>query len=74
LPVFPAFLSPLTVKMTIVNDDILSAAGAFGVEPGKKFRAELGAYANILYNKEELIKVTEGEPVAYPVQKSKAAC
>ena len=35
---------------------VLSAAGAFGVEPGKKFRPELGAYANISYKKDEIIK------------------
>ncbi len=45
-PEFSLFLSPLTSKNTIVNDDLLSDAGAFGVEPGKKFRSELGAYAN----------------------------
>ncbi len=55
-PQFSMFLSPLTSKNTIVNDDDLSAAGAFGVEPGKKFRAELGAYANIAYKKDEIVK------------------
>lgn len=55
-PQFSMFLSPLTSKNTIVNDDDLSAAGAFGVEPGKKFRAELGAYANIAYKKDEIMK------------------
>ena len=39
---FSLFLSPIGSKMTIVNDEDLSAAGAFGVEPGKKFRAEMG--------------------------------
>jgi len=55
-PNFSMFLSPLTSKNTIVIDDVLSAAGAFGVEPGKKFRPELGAYANISYKKDEIIK------------------
>jgi len=55
-PVFSVYLSPLTVKTTIVADDVLSAAGAFGVDPGKKFRAELGAYANLLFKKDEIIK------------------
>lgn len=55
-PVFSAFLSPLTSKNTIVNDEYLSSMGAFGVEPGKKFRSELGAYANLLLKKDELIK------------------
>lgn len=39
---FSLFLSPLGSKFTIVTDDVLSAAGAFGVDPGKKFRAEMG--------------------------------
>jgi len=55
-PDFSVFLSPLTSKNTIVLDDELSAMGAFGVEPGKKFRTELGAYANIAYKKDEIIK------------------
>lgn len=55
-PAFSMFLSPVTSKNTIVIDDALSAAGAFGVEPGKKFRPELGAYANIAYKKDDIIK------------------
>ena len=37
------FLSPATAKITIVNDDALSAAGQYGVDPGKKSKTELGA-------------------------------
>jgi len=55
-PVFTAFISPLTAKTTIVMDDDLSSAGAFGVEPGKSFRAEFGAYANIVFKKENIVK------------------
>ncbi len=55
-PEFSLFLSPLTSKNTFVNDDLLSAAGAFGVEPGKKFRSELGAYINAAYKKDEILK------------------
>lgn len=55
-PQFSVFLSPLTSKNTIVMDDQLSAMGAFGVDPGKKFRTELGAYANIAYKKDEIVK------------------
>lgn len=40
---FTLFASPLSGKFTFVADDELSALGAFGVDPGKKFRAELGA-------------------------------
>jgi hypothetical protein len=39
---FSLFLSPLGSKFTIVADDFLSGTGAYGVDPGKKFRAELG--------------------------------
>ena len=39
---FSLFLSPLGSKFTIVTDEDLSTAGAFGVEKGKKFRAEMG--------------------------------
>lgn len=39
---FTLFLSPLSSKFTFVADDDLSAIGAFGVDPGKKFRAEMG--------------------------------
>lgn len=55
-PAFSLFLSPLTSKNTIVMDDDLSMAGAFGVEPGKNFRPELGAYANIAYKNDEVVK------------------
>ncbi len=55
-PHFSMFLSPLTSKNTIVLDDQLSAAGAFGVDPGKHFRGELGAYANLAWKKDEIIK------------------
>ncbi len=39
---FDIFISPATGKMTIVADDDLSAAGAFGVDPGSKLRTEMG--------------------------------
>jgi hypothetical protein len=41
------FISPLTGKMTIVSDQDLSAKGAFGVDPGKKVRTEVGSFAKI---------------------------
>lgn len=58
------FLSPLATKMTFVNDEVLANAGAFGVQDavfntvgdvvsaGKRFRAEVGAYFRLTYNKE----------------------
>lgn len=39
---FTASFAPAAGKFTFVSDDDLSAAGAFGVDPGKKFRAEFG--------------------------------
>lgn len=50
--VFSAYLSPLSSKMTIVNDDDLSDAGAFGVDPGDKFRGEFGAFTKMALNKD----------------------
>jgi len=58
IPEFSAFLSPVTSKNTIVIDQGLSDAGAFGVDPGKNFRGELGAYANLIYKKDEIFKNT----------------
>jgi len=55
---YSMFLSPATVKFTIVNDDDLSAAGEFGVDPGKKFRSEIGAMAKFTVDKEILKNVT----------------
>ncbi len=41
--------APATSKMTLVMDDDLSAAGAYGVDPGKNFRYELGMAINGYY-------------------------
>ncbi len=43
---FSALLSPLTGKHTLVLNDELSNAGAFGVDAGDKYRFELGAMVN----------------------------
>ncbi len=40
-------ISPITGKMTIVNDDSLSAKGSFGVDPGEKLRYEIGSFAKL---------------------------
>ncbi len=52
---FSALFSPLAMKLTIVNDDLLSAAGAFGVSPGENIRYELGTSFRLDY-KDEIIK------------------
>lgn len=44
---YSAYLSPVAGKFTFVNDDYLSDLGAFGVDKGDKFRAELGMYAKL---------------------------
>jgi hypothetical protein len=49
-------LSPVSTKFTFVMDDSLSATGSFGVDPGKQFRAEFGAYLKFSYIKKSLIK------------------
>ncbi len=40
---FSLFVSPVSGKFTFVTDEKLSEEGAFGVEEGKKARAEMGA-------------------------------
>ena len=40
--VFSATFAPFSYKLTMVLEDSLSDAGAFGVAPGKKSRSELG--------------------------------
>lgn len=44
--VFSLFVSPLAYKMTIVNDDSLSARGTYGVTPYQTTRSEIGAMVN----------------------------
>ena len=55
---FSFYLSPATGKMTIVNDDVLSAAGAYGVTPGETIRMEFGAYATIDYKQVVMENIT----------------
>jgi len=62
--VFSLFISPLTIKMTIVNDQTLADAGAFGVDPaeydgfgvqtksGLTSRVEYGGYLRALLKKD----------------------
>ncbi|RYY55001.1 MAG: DUF3078 domain-containing protein [Chitinophagaceae bacterium] len=46
------FVSPSTVRWTIVKDDSLSSVGAYGVEPGKTVETEIGAFATVNYLKQ----------------------
>ena len=62
--VFTFFISPITMKMTIVNDQTLADAGAFGVDAavyddfgtllssGKTTRSEYGGYLRALFKKD----------------------
>ncbi len=43
---------PLTGKFTFVNDQGLADKGAYGVDPGKRFRAEMGSFLRIKYKDE----------------------
>jgi hypothetical protein len=52
-PYLSAFISPLTSKTTFVTDKTLSDAGAFGVDPGKKTKNEVGGYLRIIYSKND---------------------
>jgi hypothetical protein len=51
-------VSPVTGKLTVVLDDSLSAAGAYGVKPGHTTRWEFGAQFNGMYRKEIMKNVT----------------
>lgn len=41
---YSVYYSPASLKMTFVQDDYLSNEGAFGVDPGDKFKAQIGTY------------------------------
>lgn len=41
---YSVYFSPIAGKMTFVNDRYLSDLGSFGVDPGKRFKGEIGAY------------------------------
>ncbi len=50
--VFKIMISPITGKMTLVADQVLADQGAFGVDPGKRFRAEFGGFIKTSLKKE----------------------
>jgi hypothetical protein len=47
------FAAPLTGKVTIVTDQVLYDAGAFGVDKGKKTKSEFGGYMRMIYSKND---------------------
>ncbi|EMR03411.1 DUF3078 domain-containing protein [Cesiribacter andamanensis] len=54
---FTLTVSPVTGKFTFVQDPVLSAAGAFGVEAGERMRSEFGASLVSNYKRELLTNV-----------------
>jgi len=50
-PDFSVYLSPFTARWTFVQNDSLSAKGANGVAPGRKWKSELGAFLSANYLK-----------------------
>jgi hypothetical protein len=51
-PDFTVYFSPFTYKLTMVNDDVLADAGAFGVEPGNHTKSEFGGYMRTFFKKD----------------------
>jgi hypothetical protein len=47
------FIAPVTGKITIVNNETLSNAGAFGVAPGDRTLSEFGGYLRAIYSKND---------------------
>lgn len=58
VPYFSVFVSPLTQRWIIVNDNYLSSIGAYGVVPGKKLRSEFGSFLSADFNHEIADNVT----------------
>jgi len=47
------FAAPFTGKLTIVKDQVLANAGAFGVEKGENTKSEFGGYVRMIYSKND---------------------
>jgi hypothetical protein len=58
MPELTLFFAPITYKLTIVNDDVLSNAGMFGVEPGEHTKSEFGGYIRASLQKDIMQNVT----------------
>lgn len=55
--IFSAYISPVTAKFTIVNDDDLNSIGAFGVENNEVLRTEVGGYIRAQFKKDLIVNV-----------------
>ena len=53
------FISPITIKNTFVFDDSLSSVGAFGVDPEKLIRSEVGGYIKFAFIKKEPFNIKD---------------
>lgn len=49
---FHLLFAPLSGKMTVVADSLLSAQGAYGVDPGRRVRLEFGGFFKISFRHE----------------------
>lgn len=49
---FSVFMSPATIKWTLVKNDSLSAKGLYGVKPGEKVYTAFGAFVSAQYLKD----------------------
>lgn len=54
---FSMYVSPATGKFTIVTNDSLNAAGAYGVDSGRALRPEFGAYAKLFFKRDVMKNV-----------------
>lgn len=55
---FKINIAPATSKVIIVADNVLSSAGAYGVDPGDKSRYELGFNASLYHKKDIMANVS----------------
>ncbi|MFO7370693.1 MAG: DUF3078 domain-containing protein [Bacteroidales bacterium] len=55
---FTVFFAPITYKLTLVNDDVLADAGAFGVDPGDHTKSEFGGYLRAFMKKDVMENIT----------------
>ena len=55
---FSAFIAPLTLKTTIVNDQALADAAAFGVDAGEHIKNEIGGYLRLFYKEDIMENIT----------------
>ncbi len=53
------YVSPATMKSTIVLDSSLSSQGVFGLNPGQKVRTEFGFYTSLMYSHDSIFN-TQG--------------